>query len=107
VDAKQAELRAESLIRRTDLLRSQTHSSSFRSSSSNRSIFTHHQETPEVAQGTFFVTYGKKNLLHSFRSEHFEIGHFESVRKIFEKSRSDLYKRLAKAFSSDCGCEEE
>jgi len=107
VDAKQAELRAESLIRRTELLRSKTSSGSFRSGVSPRLRDSSGLEKHEPSTDLLLIGYHQKKLHSSVRSFPRKVSQFESVRLVFEKSRSDLYKRLVQAFSDDCGCEDE
>lgn len=97
MDATTAKLRAESLIRRTEILRERTSYKGLRASPS----FVSFDAKPFVPNVHVGYVIGK-TLVKSVR--HTEDGPHTKIRKIFEKSRADLYKRLTLAFNNDCGC---
>jgi hypothetical protein len=99
VDADYAQLRVESLIRRTELLREKTLPSGSRLPMDSPTFSTNEIPEPAVSLG-----YGSRVLVKSVRHLDDEPVTHVSVQKMFAKSRNELYKRLVSAFSSDCGC---
>jgi hypothetical protein len=97
VDAKTAKLRAEDTIRRTELLRDLTSRKSFRISA-DLPVITEPVYIPEMTVG---YTTGRTKV-RSVRHDSPTSRGF--VQKVFARSRADLYKRLVRAFESDCGC---
>jgi len=97
VDAKSAKLRAESLIRRTEILRNDSSFKGFRASPS----FVAFKEKPFVAHTE--LGYASNRVLVKSMRHDGSLSHV-AIQKIFSKSRADLYKRLTLAFNNDCGC---
>lgn len=97
MDATTAKLRAESLIRRTEILRERTSFKGLRAPAD----FVSFDPKPFVADTHIGYVVGK-TLVKSVR--HLNDGPHTKIRKIFDKSRADLHKRLTLAFNNDCGC---